>query len=292
MSNFDLIRLSEAEWHAHESAHQLRADRLTADHMKRRRAGISHPVYDFLFEYYPVRVAHMKKWHPGVGVGLEGNPPHSSWKGYTTINGLTVVDVESLKKKRGSTLSYVSNLLKQTQLNPTHFDCFGLHEWAMVYQTSQPRHTLPLRLGAQGSNKVVESHNIRCTHFDAFRFFTEPAVPLNFQVLTRENQPSCEQPGCLHAMMDLYKWSAKLGPLIPGNLWLDTFELAWDCRVLDMEASPYDCTDYGLGIVPIETAEGKAEYVRRQRELSERGQLLRQQLVAELDRIDRFTLTS
>lgn len=75
MSNFDLIRLSEAEWHAHESAHQLRADRLTADHMKRRRAGISHPVYDFLFEYYPVRVAHMKKWHPGVGVGLEGNPP-------------------------------------------------------------------------------------------------------------------------------------------------------------------------------------------------------------------------
>ncbi|CAB0505793.1 3-methyladenine DNA glycosylase [Corynebacterium diphtheriae] len=59
-----------------------------------------------------------------------------------------------------------------------------------------------------------------------------------------------------------------------------------------MEASPYDCTDYGLGIVPIETAEGKAEYVRRQRELSERGQLLRQRLVAELERIDRFTLTS
>lgn len=64
MSNFDLIRLSEAEWHAHESAHQLRADRLTADHMKRRRAGISHPVYDFLFEYYPVRVAHMKNGIP------------------------------------------------------------------------------------------------------------------------------------------------------------------------------------------------------------------------------------
>lgn len=64
MRNFDLIRLTEAQWHDRESAHQLRADRLTADHMKRRRAGISHPVYDFLFEYYPVRVAHMKKMAP------------------------------------------------------------------------------------------------------------------------------------------------------------------------------------------------------------------------------------
>jgi hypothetical protein len=83
--------------------------------------------------------------------------------------------------------------------------------------------------------------------------------------------------------MDLYKWSAKLGPIVPGDLWLDTFELAWDARILDMEASPYDCREYGLGVVAIETPEGKAEYVARQRALSERASVLRDRLVATID---------
>ena len=61
--------------------------------------------------------------------------------------------------------------------------------------------------------------------------------------------------------MDVYKWATKLGPLVPGDLLLDCFELAREIRYTDMAASPYDFSSYGLTPVPIETPEGKAEYV-------------------------------
>lgn len=160
----------------------------------------------------------------------------------------------------------------------------------MCYKTDQPRHDLPLRLGAEGTNEVVETHKIRCSHYDAFRFFTPPARPLNLRVLTREDQPDTEQAGCVHATMDLYKWAWKLGPLVPGDVFLDCLDLAIDARTLDMEASPYDCRDWGYGVVAIETPEGKAEYVRRQRELSERGDPLRQRLVGLIDAADPATI--
>lgn len=79
--------------------------------------------------------------------------------------------------------------------------------------------------------------------------------------------------------MDLYKWATKLGPLVPGELWLDTFRLACDIRKLDMEASPYDLTEWGFSAVPIETSEGKAQYVAAQREFSQRASDLRTKLI-------------
>jgi hypothetical protein len=50
-------------------------------------------------------------------------------------------------------------------------------------------------------------------------------------------------------------------------------------RLLDMQASPYDLASYGLAQVAIERPEGKAEYVRRQRELATRAAELRSRLV-------------
>ena len=85
--------------------------------------------------------------------------------------------------------------------------------------------------------------------------------------------------------MDLYKWAAKLGPLVPGELWLDCFELACDVRRLDMAASPYDLRDWGVEPVRIETPEGKAEYVARQRAFSRRAEPLRRALIACADRV-------
>ena len=38
--------------------------------------------------------------------------------------------------------------------------------------------------------------------------------------------------------MDVYKWATKLGPVVPGDLLLDCFELAREIRTLDMQASP------------------------------------------------------
>lgn len=80
--------------------------------------------------------------------------------------------------------------------------------------------------------------------------------------------------------MDLYKWAVKLGPLVPGEVLLDAFALAREIRELDMRASPYDLRDIGFDPVPIETPEGKAEYVREQRGFAERGQRIRRRLLA------------
>jgi len=104
-------------------------------------------------------------------------------------------------------------------------------------------------------------------------------VPRNRFEPTRESQPQLEQPGCLHANMDVYKWAVKLGPLVPGELLLDAFELARDIRYLDMQASPYDMEPWGGEPVRIETPEGKAEYVRRQRAFAERANGLRRSIL-------------
>jgi hypothetical protein len=94
-----------------------------------------------------------------------------------------------------------------------------------------------------------------------------------------------EQPGCLHAAMDCHKWAMKLGPAVPGDLALDCFEMARDVRLLDMQASPYDLSSYGQPAVAIETAEGKTEYVARQRALAGRAAVSRARLIGICDRL-------
>jgi hypothetical protein len=155
----------------------------------------------------------------------------------------------------------------------------------MVYRQGAHRHPLPLRLGQAGTDAVVEGHPVRCSHFDAFRFFTPAATGRNRLRPTRATQVELEQPGCLHATMDLYKWAYKLGPAVPGDLLLDCFALAADVRELDMRASPYDLRAAGHDPVAIETPEGKAEYVAAQREFARRGAALRSRLLAVHERL-------
>src|SRR5699024_2953948 len=122
----------------------------------------------------------------------------------------------------GRGVAWARELLARTLQRPGRYTCFGLHEWAMVYRTRQVRHQqVPLRLGAEGTDEVVRAHPLRCTHFDAFRFFTEDAVPRNERHLDRASQLELEQPGCLHANMDTYRVAMKLGPAVPGELLLD-----------------------------------------------------------------------
>ncbi|PFG40820.1 hypothetical protein ATJ97_3357 [Georgenia soli] len=195
------------------------------------------------------------------------------------VPSAVVLDVEAFLADRGEGVRWIDDLLRRTAARPAHLGCLGLHEWAMVYRQREHRHQLPLRLGQAGTDAVVEAHPIRCTHFDAFRFFTEPARPLNRLQPDRATQPDLEQPGCLHANMDLLKAALKLGPACPGELLLDCFELARDIRLLDMQASPYDVTSLGHEPVAIETPAGRAEYVARQREFSDRAAPLRSRLL-------------
>lgn len=278
--------LPAATWRALAQAHAQRADEATAGHRERRARGERNAVEDFLFEYYPAKPAALRRWHPGVGAALapdhDGPAPHAAWRWYATgADGTVTLDVDAFVADRGDTVRFVAGLLRATRDRPAFTGCFGLHEWAMVYREGddEHRHPLPLRLGGAGTDAVVEAHRIRCSHFDAFRFFTPDAVARNTLQPTRESQVALEQPGCLHAGMDVYKWALKLGPAVPGDLLLDCFALARDIRTLDMQASPYDVTTYGLDPVAIETPDGKAAYVARQRSFAERGNVLRGRLV-------------
>ena len=249
---------------------------------------MAHPVHDFLFTYYSQRPSALRRWHPGYGVALLDAPEYADLKGYGSTGAgrsvETTVTKEHLAGQRPLVKS-IRRLLVATAARPATFGCLGLHEWAMVYRTEDVRHPWPLRLGGPGTDTVVESHRVACSHFDAFRFFTGPARPLNTLQPGRDDRPAFEQPGCLHAGMDLYKHAFRLTPLVPSELVADCFALAWDIRELDMRASPYDLADLGYEPVRIETADGKAEYVAAQRRFSERAAPLRQRLVDECDRL-------
>jgi hypothetical protein len=291
--------LDRADWWARAEAHAARVDVWVQPHLARRAAGEKHPVHDFLFDYYSQRPAALRRWHPGFGVTLLDAPEYDGLKGYSRIvhakkhlpgpedgavwHGLSV-SADHLASQQGL-IESIRGLLVATAGRMPTLGCFGLHEWAMVHRTDETRHDWPLRLGTTGTDTVVESHRIACSHFDAFRFFTDTARPLNTLQPGRDDRPAYEQPGCLHAGMDLYKHAFRLTPLIPSELVADCFALARDIRVLDMRASPYDFADLGLSPVRIETPEGKQEYVAAQRAFAEQGAPLRQRLIDECDRL-------
>jgi hypothetical protein len=258
----DIAVLERTEWLARAAAHTARVDAFIAPHLARRGSAVKHPVHDFLFTYYSQRPARLRRWHPGYGARLIDAPEYDGLKGY--CDG-AVTDDHVVKQ--APLLRGLLNLLRSTESRPAHTGCFGLHEWAMVYHQSpeELRHNdWPLRLGPAGTDEVVEAHQVKCSHFDAFRFFTDPARPLNVLQPASEDRAAHEQPGCLHAGMDLYKHAFRLTP---------------------MRAAPYDLVDLGFEPIAIETPEGKATYVREQRAFAERGAPLRRRLVEECERL-------
>lgn len=279
----DLTLMTEVEWRAANAAHGARVAPWIAPRLERRRHGISHPVDDFLFDYYSWRPAQLARWHPGSGVLLTGDV-----SGFQGMRGYRV-DESGARVAPGALpvdlLRATLHLLEATSTRAPSFGCFGRHEWAMVYRQSpeEIRHAAwPLRLPPEDIARVVESSPLRCTHFDAFRFYTAQALPLNVVQPTRATQAEHEQPGCLHATMDLYKWCFRSYPAIGADLTADCFALAREVRVVDMQASPYDFTALGYAPIAIETAEGRAEYVERQRDFAARGALLRDRLAHAL----------
>ena len=193
-------------------------------------------------------------------------------------------------RSRVETVEFIGELLRASATRSPRMNCFGMHEWAMVYRAPTVRHgQVPLRLTAAETDAVVESMPLRCTHFDAFRFFTEPAAAMNAGTPSRRDQTGWEQPGCVHANMDLYKWCYKLGPLIESELLFDCLELAADARALDMRASPYDLRDHGFEPIAIETPAGRAAYIRSQQDIASRAAPLR---VAIADRCDELLVAA
>lgn len=249
------------------AAHRERLLPYVAPHLARREARVAHPVHDFMFTYYSQRPAHLLRWHPG----------------------------EAAAGERRLLVQTLLRLLRATAARPANLGCFGMHEWAMVYRAEESegtRHPQPLRLGADATDAVVESHRVACSHFDAYRFFTPRALPLNALRPAADDRAEFEQPGCLHGNMDLYKHAFRLTPLICSDLVADAFELAWEIRITDMRAAPYDLS--GVRFDPtgeqwtpirVETPEGKREYAAHQHRHAERAASIRARLIAECERL-------
>jgi hypothetical protein len=299
--------LAEPEWRDRQHAHETRVRAWTDPHQARAARGEKHPVFDFLFTYYSFRPTWLRRWHPGPDVALAGDGARDflRWPEYhevskggadspsrpefpATTPPLIALDPGTLPAHRREFVAWLRTMLTAMQTRPAFYGCHGLHEWAMVYRQTpdQVRHNAyPLRYAPAELAHLVESLPITCSHFDAFRFFTAPARPLNKLQPARADTTQLEQRGCLHANMDLYKWAFKLAPFSPSELIADCFALARDIREIDMRASPYDLQKLGFAPIAIETPAGRAEYEQCQRTFAFRGEPLRARLIALSERL-------
>lgn len=281
-----MTSLPEPEWRRRTAEHVARLRPWADDRVRRSERGSKHPVWDFLFEYYSFRPGHLLRWSPGAGVELEGaTAAELDWPQFVPTAKGMVIPPEAFPAHRREYLEWAIAYLEAVSGRDPQFGCFGLHEWAMVYRTTEVRHRVPLRLSADETDAVVDGAALRCTHYDAYRFFTPAAVPLNRTALARQDTTEHDQPGCVHANMDLYKFAYKLAPFVSAEVTADAFEVAVAARELDMRASPYDLRSYGFAPIRIETRDGREEYVRRQREVAELAAPVRARLLDEYRRV-------
>src|SRR5690606_32005373 len=135
-----------------------------------------------LFSYYSFRPSWLRRWHPGIGRLLSGPQAETYLQNreYRKFPNGIGVDPAQFPLARRASVEWILTFLENCQNRPPRYNCFGLHEWAMVYRSEEIRHAdYPLRLQAPELEKLVESLPICCSHFDAFRFFTPAARPLN-----------------------------------------------------------------------------------------------------------------
>ena len=274
--------VSREAWEGDRAAYLARVRHCADDRARRAGRAEKHPVYDFLFEYYSFRPAHLLRWTPGCGVVLEGaTRADVAWPEFEADDTGLSLAAAAFPPHRRPYLEWATTYLEAVAARPPAFGCAGLHEWAMVYRDPAVRHPyVPLRLSREETDAVVEGQPLRCSHYDAFRFFTPAAVPRNRWPLTRAAATDHDQPGCLHVNMDLYRFAYKVAPFCPSDVVADAFGVAVRARAIDMRASPYDLSGYGFAAIRIETPEGRAEYAELQREVFLAGRPVRERLLA------------
>jgi hypothetical protein len=274
-------------WLGLRQSHLTRVAEAAEAFVQRRSREEKHPVHDFLFTYYNFSPAKLKQWLPPQGVTLEIAAPdliEMPWllKVPAIHTGDQFqLDVKAIKPHVKDLARWITTLCDNIQTRAPRFRCYGLHEWAMVYQQSREdiRHQgYELRLSPEVLASFVDSQSICCSHYDAFRFFTPAAKPMNVLQPILETRLEMEQAACLHANMDLYKWASKLWPWVGSDLIGECFQLANEGRDLDMRASPYDLAHLGYQPVLIETAAGRSQYEQEQRALAAKAEPVRQRL--------------
>lgn len=269
----------------------------------RQHASNTHPIYNFLHKYYRYNTEDMLKYSPGMDVVLEYGSDDALSTKYLNVDEKTnrcYFDKALLQEKLvdgwAGSVNVLHNyeVLKSTMKKTPFFGCFGLHEWAMLYsgastedhddKPKKHQEKLPLRVPQDIVNQIVETGPLRCTHFDAWRFFHPEAQPLNIHhPMKRQTQAQHEQGGCIHANMDLFKYAYQLHPLVSSDLVLRSLRLAVRARKIDMRASPYDVSQYldstTEGPIRVETKDGRMQYVKEQEALYQAAMPIRAELV-------------
>jgi hypothetical protein len=285
--------LSANIWHTYRDAHYSIVDPWIAPRLERRARQEKHPVDDFLFEYYPISPKKLRNWHPGLGVELEATALDFEELGdsrYVFSDDVISIS-DSWLDESLNLFEKIKSFLAITNSRPARSGCFGLHEWAMVLGLEDVRHEAwPLRLSQSEIRATIDEQGLRCTHFDAFRFFTDEARPMNPLQLVRIDQIEQEQPGCLHANMDLYKYAQQIAPLIGSDVVREAFALARDIRLVDMQVAPYELLALGVEPIRVETAEGRAEFVAHQREFSVRAGTIRTRMISSIEAVTRISV--
>lgn len=275
--------LTQDQWEERTALHRSLVGPLADGFIDRRARGLKHPVTDFLFTYYRFSPGKLKEWVPSFEEALEIGEKapllNSYW--FKSENSLLFLNKERLQGQALFLIDFIIKLCDNILEKTPRFGCFGLHEWAMVYRLSEKelRHAdYPLRLSPDALARFVESQSLSCTHYDAYRFFTPQAKPLNLFKPDIESRLSNEQGGCLHANMDIYKWATKLWPWIGSDFIGKAFLNALYGRELDMRASPYDLSRHGYMPIRIETEEGRKEYQQHQQKYALMTNELRKEL--------------
>jgi hypothetical protein len=278
-----------------------------------------NPTYNFLIEYYGLKGTkgprRLARWSPDPALLLVNDS--KTFHGGILLEGACEDDLGDILHLRGAIMHeegivycprqfysskhnddeakaataflwYESILQNTIQADPI-LHCYGLHEWAMQYwpegadapPSAKYQHHLPLRASRETINETVERRGVNCTHVDALRFFAPAAASLNHHgyELQRIDQLRLEQPACVHANMDLLKIALKLQPFIDAELVQCVLELVLKARRLDVAASPYDASEFGVEAVPVETPCGRSEYKKQQLELMKEAEPVRQALL-------------
>lgn len=280
--------LSVETWTSRAKAHTALISPLADAFLKRRELGHTHAVHDFLFTYYSCSPSKLKQWVPSFQehlldvAPLRDNYPWLIDYWFAFEGNVCALNKERLHDNTRKLAKFIADLCQNILERTPRFNCFGLHEWAMVYKLAPEaiRHERArLRLSPKEIADFVESQTICCSHYDAYRFFTPEARPLNVLNPLIETRLQMEQGGCLHANMDLYKWATKLWPWIGSDFIAKVFFLALQGRELDMRASPYDLIDLGYLPIRIETEAGRRQYQQEQQLLTEQATVLRKELL-------------
>lgn len=286
--------LSVDTWTARAKKHADLIEPITEAFLRRRALGLKHPVHDFLFTYYSCSPSKLKQWVPSfeeslkIKANMREDYPWLTEYWFREEGNLLILNIERLHASTRNISKFISEMCDNILQRAPRFGCFGLHEWAMVYKLSpeEIRHKgHRLRLSSEELAYFVESQSLCCSHYDAYRFFTKEAQPLNTLNPQLGTRLQMEQGGCLHANMDLYKWATKLWPWIGSDFLAKTFFLALEGRELDMRASPYDLSEEGYAPICIEKEEGRKQYQKEQQSYAEKSVGLRKELKAICERL-------